>query len=170
MSEQLTSAGPSRVALGPNEGHHLHFLNHLATVKVAAGDNGSMSVVEFLAPKGFGPPLHRHSREDELFVVLDGELVIHSGEDQIEAIAGAVAMLPRAIPHTFQVRSDTARFLSVATSPDGVPRFDQMVTALGVDAPDAEIPAPSYIDPGQVAEVCAAHGIDIVGPPPAPLD
>ena len=33
------------------------------------GIEGQLSVVEFLAPKGFGPPLHRHNYEDDLFVV-----------------------------------------------------------------------------------------------------
>ncbi len=60
------------LVLGPDEGIHLHLLNHLATIKMA-GEGGSMSVVEFLAPRGFGPPLHSHRREDELFVILDGK-------------------------------------------------------------------------------------------------
>jgi hypothetical protein len=38
----------------------MHFLNNLATIKVAPGSSGSMSAVEFVAPKGFGPPVHVH--------------------------------------------------------------------------------------------------------------
>lgn len=30
--------------------------------------------MEFLAPRNFGPPLHLHEAEDELFYILDGEL------------------------------------------------------------------------------------------------
>ena len=169
MSDQTTSAGPSRVVLGPDEGVHLHFLNNLATVKVAAGSDGSMSVVEFLAPQGFGPPLHRHNVEDELFIVLAGELSIFSGDERFAAGEGSFAMLPRAVPHTFQVVSESARIVNVTSSNEAVPRFDAMVSALGEPTESLEIPPPAYIDPGRVAEVCAAHGIDIVGPPPAPL-
>jgi hypothetical protein len=32
------------------------------------------------------------------------------------------------------------------------------------------MPAPVEIDPGHVAAVCARHGIEVLGPPPAPLD
>ena len=42
-----------------DEGDHHFFLNHLATVKVGAGGSDSgLALVEFVAPRGFGPPLH----------------------------------------------------------------------------------------------------------------
>jgi mannose-6-phosphate isomerase-like protein (cupin superfamily) len=154
----------------PGTGHHLHFLNHLATVKVAADGTGALSAVEFLAPRGFGPPLHRHEDEDELFVVLDGELAFHHGEDRLIAGAQGVAMLPRGVPHTFQVLSETARFICVTGSSAGVPRFDQMVTVLGVPTDVAALPEPGYIDATVVADICGQHGIEVLGPPPGPLD
>ncbi len=155
--------------LGAGEGRHLHFLNHLATIKVAPGDQGSMSAVEFLAPRGFGPPLHRHRDEDELFVIFDGELAFHTGEGVMTSGAGTIAHLPRAVPHTFQVLSEKARFLNVTSSNARIPRFDRMVTELGLPAGAPTLPEPGYIDPSQVAEVCLRFGIEILGPPPAPL-
>jgi quercetin dioxygenase-like cupin family protein len=95
--------------LAAEEGTHLHFLNHLATVKVASGEARAMSVVEFLAPKDFGPPIHRHADEDELFVVLDGEVAFICGDDETIGGPGAIAYLPRTVPHGFQVVSDAAR-------------------------------------------------------------
>src|SRR6187397_2825166 len=60
-------------AVPAGQGDHHFFLNHLATVKVAAGESESgLALVEFLAPRGFGPPLHAHSEEDELMFVLEG--------------------------------------------------------------------------------------------------
>lgn len=157
--------------LAPGTGHHLHFLNHLATIKVSPGAHGALSVVEFSAPRGLGPPLHRHDDEDELFVVLDGEVAFHSGDDRMVAPAGGVAFLPHGAPHTFQVLSDTARFTCVTASRNGeAPRFDRMVAALGVPTDVPSLPEQAYIDPARVAEVCHEHGIEIVGPPPAPLD
>lgn len=155
--------------LGRDEGLNLHFLNNLATVKVTADSAGSMSAVEFLAPRGFGPPLHCHRDEDELVVVLDGEVEFRSGDSATVATAGACAYLPHGIPHTFQVLSETARMLSVTSSAVLAPRFDQMVTALGTPTETPAIPAQTEIDPGQVALVNAEHGIDVLGPPPAPL-
>jgi quercetin dioxygenase-like cupin family protein len=155
--------------IAPGSGHHLHFLNHLATVKVRGGDDGSLSVVEFAAARGFGPPLHRHDDEDELFIVLSGELAFHAGDDVTLAGEGSIAHLPHGIPHTFQVHSDTARFVCVTASRTRAPRFDLMVSALGMEVAMPSLPEPGPIDPGQVAEVCLTHGIQVLGPPPAPL-
>ena len=164
------SASRAPEVIAPGSGHHLHFLNHLATVKVRGGVSGVFSVVEFAAPRGLGPPLHRHDDEDELFVVLDGRVAFHSGDDIMLADEGSLAYLPHGIPHTFQVHLDTARFVCVTGSRAQAPRFDLMVTALGVEVAQASLPEPGPIDPGRVAEVCAAHGIEVLGPPPAPLE
>ncbi|MFP4312140.1 MAG: cupin domain-containing protein [Nitriliruptoraceae bacterium] len=155
--------------LVPGSGHHLHFLNHLATVKVRGGEDGALSVVEFTAERGLGPPLHLHEDEDELFVVLEGRVAFHSGEEVTLAEQGSLAFLPHGIAHTFQVHSDTARFVCVTASLARAPRFDQMVAELGVPVPTPSLPAPGPIDPGRVAEVNASFGIQILGPPPEPL-
>ena len=169
METSHTLAGDERVLLAADGGHHLHFLNNLATIRVAAEGRRSMSVVEFAAPKGFGPPLHNHLDEDELFIVLDGTIALFSGDDRFDAGAGGFAYLPHGKPHTFQVLTDTARIVNVTSSNTQVPRFDAMVAALGETTSELVIPEPGPIDPGRVAEVCAAYGIEIVGPPPGPL-
>jgi len=79
-------------------------------------------------------------------------------------------MLPRGVPHGFQVLSEEARLLNVTGSSGGPPQFDAMVAALGTPITEPRLPSPVAIDPGQVAEVCAEHGIDVLGPPPPPLD
>lgn len=169
MSTHHALAADQPVVVAPGAGSHLHFLNHLASVKVAADGRRSMSVVEFVGPRGFGPPLHNHLEEDELFVILEGELALFRGDERILAGSGTFAYLPHGEPHTFQVLTESARFVNVTSSHTSVPRFDEMVTALGVATATPSLPNPGPIDPGHVAEVCAAHGIEIVGPPPAPL-
>lgn len=169
MSTEQTTEQAEAVVVGPEEGQHFHFLNHLATVKYSSGPAGSMSIVEFLATQGFGPPQHIHRDEDELFLVLEGRLRLMTQDEEIPAGEGTMAVLPRGVAHTFQVVSDTARFVNVTASPTKAPRFDAMVSELGDPTHVREMPEPGYIDPTRVAEVCAAHGIDIVGPPPAPL-
>jgi quercetin dioxygenase-like cupin family protein len=166
-----TTTDSARVpeVIAPGHGHHLHFLNHLATIRVTAGEHGSMSVVEFQAARGFGPPLHRHDTEDELFVLLDGELDLHCGDERFTAAAGDIALLPHGRPHTFQVLSETARFTCVTSSRTGVPRFDQMVTELGEPVEVPRLPEPGYVDATRVADVCREFGIEVLGPPPQPL-
>lgn len=169
MSIEHTLTAGEAVLLADREGDHLHFLNNAATIKVAAAGHRSMSVVEFLGPKGFGPPLHTHLEEDELFIVLEGAIALFSGDTRFEAEAGGFAYLPHGEPHTFQVLTDSARIVNVTSSNTTIPRFDEMVTALGVPTDRPILPEPGPIDPGRVADVCAAHGIEILGPPPAPL-
>ena len=154
--------------IAPGSGHHLHFLNHLATIKVHGRDS-ALSAVEFLCPRGFGPPLHRHEDEDEVFVVLEGRIAVHTGDDITFAEAGGIAYLPHAVPHTFQVHSEQARFVCVSGGHTGPPRFDAMVVALGVEVATPSLPEPGPIDPNRVAEICTAHRIQVLGPPPGPL-
>ena len=159
---------PYVVAAG--DGEHMHFLNHLATTKVKGSGVATMAAVEFEAPRGFGPPLHLHDDDDELIVVLDGEIVFRSGERESTASAGGMAFLPRGIPHSFQVLSPSARFLSVTASTGASATFDSFVEELGEPLPNRELPAPIEIDGGRVASVGAKYAITTLGPPPAPLD
>lgn len=151
-------------------GEHLHFLNHLATRKVTAGRDGSLSAVEFVGPRGFGPPLHCHEHEDELIVVLDGEIAFRAGGKETVAKSGSTVFLPHGVPHTFQVLSPTARFTSITASRRQAPDFDVFVAELGEATDSPVLPEPVEIDPGHVAAVGGRHGIEILGPPPAPLD
>lgn len=167
--DRLPDTGQPYV-LQRDEGVHLHFLNTLATRKLTAGDRSSMSVVEFDQPRGFGPPLHCHDDEDELIVVLDGEIAFRSGDVEAVGRAGAVVHLPHGVPHTFQVISASARMLAITSSAESTPRFDRFVDALGVPTDRPAIPEPREIDPHEVASVGATFGIETLGPPPAPLD
>ncbi len=156
--------------LARDEGAHLHAIGQLVTIKATAGDTGSLTSAEVVADRGFGPPLHCHRDEDELVVVLDGEVEFRSGDTEIVASTGAVAYLPHGVPHTFQVLSERARMLSVTASVAGPPRFDKMFEAMGTPSAEPVVPTgPVEVDPGEVAAVGAAHGVDVVGPPPEPL-
>ena len=169
MTTTLPSAAAPYV-LGPGEGEHRHFFNHLATTKVDPGTDGSVAAIEFCAPRGFGPPLHVHDDEDEVMIVLEGEVVFRSGDDEHVGSAGATVFLPHGVPHTFQVLSESARFTTIAARLHGAPRFGAFVADLGDELDGPRLPDPVEIDPGAVAESSGRHGITILGPPPAPLD
>ena len=66
--------------------------------------------------------------------------------------------------------SDEARFLTINAGRRDGPSFDQFVAALGTPTDPSALPDPIEIDPGHVAAVCAQHGIEVLGPPPPPLD
>lgn len=170
-TQTLDPSAPRVRAVAADTGEHHHFLDHLATVKVRSAELGSrMNVVEFDAPRGFGPPLHAHAEEDEIMLVANGEIRLRSGDVETVARAGDITVLPAGIPHTFQVESDTARFITISGGSDEFPSFETFVRALGRPIDDPTSIEPEGIDPGHVAAVCAAHGIEVLGPPPAPLD
>lgn len=102
--------------------------------------------------------------------VIDGRVRLEFGDETVHASAGSVVSLPSGVPHTFQVESETARMLTVASGRRSAPSFDRFVATLGDATEGADLPDPIEIDPGRVASVCAEFGIEVLGPPPAPLD
>jgi quercetin dioxygenase-like cupin family protein len=160
----MTFQSPQFIARG--DGDNFHFLNTLYTAKVNSEQaNGVLTAMEFVAPRNFGPPLHRHDAEDELFYLIDGEIWFSCGEAESTYSAGAVVWLPRGLPHIFQVRSETARVFQVST-PGG---FERLVAALGAPAAEPVLPEPEEIDPGHVAEICRQFDIEVLGPPAPPF-
>lgn len=130
----ITSSTPSPIALGPNEGEALWFLGGLVTIKASrATTGGRVAVIEHLAPRGFGSPLHVHRREDEWFYIMEGNLTFWVGGRTIEASAGSFVYGPRDIPHTFTITSPDARFLLVA-EPAGLDNFHTRPGGAGPDS------------------------------------
>ncbi|MEX5720513.1 cupin domain-containing protein [Geodermatophilus maliterrae] len=130
---------------------------------------GSLALIEHLGRQGTGTPLHRHSREAETFIVLDGELDGWSDEDHTIVSAGDTLHLPSGSEHAYRVRSDTARFLLLIT-PAG---FEEFFVADGTPGdPDADLPPVPGPPPPEAVErlgqVLSDYGVSITGPPPTP--
>lgn len=165
MTTQETTLAP--ISQGPGEGDPIWFFGGLTTIKAdGSATDGRVMVIENLAPRGAGSPLHVHHREDEWFYVLEGELTLWVGGTTIVAAAGAFVYGPREIPHTFLVSSDQARFLLV-TEPAG---FEGFIRAVGEPAQRLEIPPPPTEAPDVEAltRLAASYGMDIIGPPGIP--
>jgi quercetin dioxygenase-like cupin family protein len=166
----MTDAGIHEVApiaLAPDAGEALWFLGTLATVKASADTTaGRVAVIEQLAPRGSGSPLHVHRREDEWFYVIEGALTFWVGGQVIEAPAGSFVYGPRDVPHTFLVTSEQARFLLV-TEPAG---FESFMRSVSEPAQELVIP-PAATEPpdlARLAAVAAEYGVEILGPPGIP--
>jgi quercetin dioxygenase-like cupin family protein len=164
-----TSPTPSvaPIALKRDEGEALWFLGFLVTIKASAETTGGrVAVMEHLAGRGSGTPLHVHHREDEWFYVTEGQLLFGVDGRLIEAPAGAFVYGPRGIPHTFEVVSDEAQFV-VVTEPAG---FEAFVRAVGEPAQALTLPPPPTepLDPAQLAATAAKYDLEILGPPGIP--
>jgi quercetin dioxygenase-like cupin family protein len=153
---------------GPEQGEPLWFLGTLATIKVPGeASDGRFALIEFLFPRHASPPLHTHP-QDESYVVLEGRLTIRAGEQRFELEAGATAVVPIGVPHTFRVDSEMARVLVLST-PAGLERMvrDAAVPATAPTLPPADAARPSG---EELERIFAAHGQVNLGPPLGPDD
>lgn len=98
--------------------------------------NGAFSLVNTLLRRGFDPPLHMHTREDESNYILEGEIIYTVGEETIYAKQGDYIHLPKNVPHTFKLVTETARTLLLIT-PGG---FEKMFVECGTRAQALELP------------------------------
>ena len=87
-----------------------------------AESGGEYAVVRNRGARGDEPPLHSHSREDEMIYVVDGQITATVGDAKVDVGPGAFAALPRGIPHTIRVNSDSAELI-ITLVPAGVERF-----------------------------------------------
>jgi quercetin dioxygenase-like cupin family protein len=127
----------------------------------SAATRGSLMAISTLLNDGDAAPVHVHSREDEIFLLLSGSAVVWVGEDRHEVGPGGVAFLPRDVPHTYRITSDGTRMLTLAT-PGGLEGFFRLA---GHDLA-TEKPTDWAITPATMAPVAAAHGVTLLGPPP----
>ena len=163
VTEQLEQA----FTLRAQEGRALWHLGALLNFKALGTEtNGEFWALEGLADKNMAVPLHAHSREIEVWYVLEGEITFTIGNEQKTVGPGAFAYIPRNTPHTFQIRSGTARWFGFG-APAGL---DQWFCETGEPAQALTLAPPSS-EPPDVAAIVAslkAYGTDTLGPPPQP--
>ncbi len=114
------------------------------------------------APAGFGPPLHRHERDDEAFYLLEGELSLDCGDKHFTAGPGDFMLLPRRIPHTFLVTKGPVHGLQI-TAPAG---FEDFIAAAGRPAEAPGLPEHTEPDMPRLLAAAQRYGSQILGPPP----
>jgi quercetin dioxygenase-like cupin family protein len=144
-------------SVAPGQGRSPKPLNILGRdifVKLANVDtDGAVAIFQHAVPPMGGPPVHRHSREDEWFYVLDGQITVEVDGERMVLPAGGSAFAPRGTTHAFQNFSNTQAEILVMVIPGGFHHFFEKLSSL---------PAP---DPARVAQVAKEYGIEILGPP-----
>ena len=89
-------------------------------MKVSPADShGALAFFHLLAPPMTGPPRHVHSREDELFHVLEGEIVFDLDGERHTVGSGGTVYLRRGVVHAYQNFTATDARLLIATTPGG---------------------------------------------------
>jgi quercetin dioxygenase-like cupin family protein len=127
--------------------------------------DGKLSVFQATMPEGFSPPRHIHTREDEVFLVLEGEAWFDIDGERHLAGPGTSLYMPRGVPHTFRVKSPVARMLGIMTPG----AFEQLFRNLSFPAGGRALPEPGTV-PFDIPAVMAEQirlGTRVVGPPMA---
>jgi mannose-6-phosphate isomerase-like protein (cupin superfamily) len=88
-------------------------------------------------PAGVGPPRHVHSREEEGFFLIRGQLELKVGQLQASVGDGAFVAAPPGIPHEWRNTGDTNAELITFTAPGGNEGFFLELGAPG-DKPPGE--------------------------------
>lgn len=123
----------------------------------APGHPESFSVIEYEGAPGVpGPPPHRHRSFEESWYVLDGRIAFYEGSRRREVGPGAYVLVPRGVPHTFQVLGTTpARWVGIFAPG----RYGKLVEELG-----RLIPGDGPPDLAAVAALFARYDTELVDP------
>jgi quercetin dioxygenase-like cupin family protein len=110
-----------------------------------------------LAP-GMAVPRHTHTREDEAYFVLAGELEATVGEETFVLRPGDTLLAPRDFPHQLRNSGSSENHFLLVFSPSG---FEEFITATAVPAPDNAVAPmePPKVAVQKVHELAAKYGI-----------
>ena len=132
---------------------------------------GSAGIVEHtLEAKSLGAPMHKHTHENEISYVLEGELsVIQNGEVET-AIQGQYIIKPKGIFHTFwNATGERIRFIEVITPGNFENYFAEVAPFILAKPPQMDKvreTAGKYgliIDPTAAEEIIKKYGLKPLG-------
>jgi gentisate 1,2-dioxygenase len=121
-------------------------------------------LIQALVPPGSGPPPHSHSRENEAFFVLEGELSFQVDGRSLSATTGAWVTLPKETLHTFKNTGPTPAKMLILVNPSGLEKFFEEV---GQEATD-QSSGPPPVSPADIEKLLAVapkYGLEIHLPP-----
>lgn len=128
-----------------------------------AETNGKYAQWEAIVPPGGGPPPHVHSREEEGFYILEGEITFQIGTERLVASAGMFANMPVGTPHSFKNESSQPARMLISVAPAGL---EQMFFEFGLPVqPGATTaPPPTRAEIDKLLEIAPRYGIEILIP------
>ncbi len=113
---------------------------------------GALSVSVATIGAGSSAPFHVHSREDETFFVVSGELEARIGDDYHVLGAGDAVFLPRGVPHRLKNQSQAPAEVVMLIHPPGLESFFAEVDQASSQGPT---------DLQKMREIAARYGVEI---------
>ena len=123
-----------------------------------ADTGGAYCLIEASLAPGMEVPRHTHTREDETYYVLSGELEVVVGDKTFVLGAGDTLIAPRNIPHQLRNSGNVENHYLLVFSPSG---FDEFLRATAVYAPEQAVTSTEShpVAAADVRDVAAAYGI-----------
>jgi mannose-6-phosphate isomerase-like protein (cupin superfamily) len=157
------STGRTTVVRGEGEGRRLGVVGD-AYRFLATGDDtqGRYALWEAVVLPGGGPPLHVHSREDEGFFVLEGEITFQVEERTLAVGAGTFVNLPPRVRHRFENRSQSPARMLILVAPAGL---EKMFEETGVPLEAGTLAGPPTAEEiARIVEAAPRYGVTIFPP------
>jgi quercetin dioxygenase-like cupin family protein len=145
----------------PGEGRTIAVVGDVYRFLATGEDtSGKYALFEAFVGPGGGPPPHVHSREEEGFYVLEGEITFFVGDQRLVANAGMFANMPVGTPHAFKNESGQAARMLISVAPAGL---EQMFFEFGVPLPEGATTAlpPTQEEIERLLAVAPKYGIEI---------
>jgi quercetin dioxygenase-like cupin family protein len=121
----------------------------------SAESGGSFALIEVTALPHSAVPLHKHTREDETFFMLEGILQVKCGDRSHTLNRNSTAFLPRNIPHGFANEEDTVAKCLVFITPGG---FEKCLEEF------ARLPAGQPPAPETLVAIGQKYGLEFLPP------
>jgi len=131
----------------------------LGSVCLSGTDTGgAYCLLEVSLAPGMAVPRHTHTREDEVYFILAGELEVTLAERTFVLRPGDTLLAPRDIPHKLRNSGNSTNHYLLVFSPSG---FEEFIMATAVPAPDNAVAPtePPAIAVRNVHELAAEYGI-----------
>ena len=148
----------------PNDGQTIAVVGDVYRF-LATGDEtgGRYALWDALVPPGGGPPPHVHSREEEGFYVLEGEITFRIGDERIVAGPGTFANVSIGTPHSFRNETDKPARMLIQVAPAGLERmFLEVGQAVPVGTTSAAPPTKEEL--ALLKETAPRYGVQILLP------
>jgi uncharacterized cupin superfamily protein len=129
-------------------------------VASAEETQNAMFALEATEPPGGGPPLHIHTREDEFFLVLEGEVSFFVDGQVIRRGPGGTAFVSRGAAHCFRNTSDRMARLLVVFTPGDIEGFFEY------GASDNGKPPSEELMMERLLALAPVFGLEVLGPSP----
>jgi quercetin dioxygenase-like cupin family protein len=144
----------------PEQQQQLEWLDGgtLAMLLDGKATDGQLMIGRFDVAECEAPPYHKHTREDEVFLLIKGTALVWCDDQEYELSEGGIVFLPKQIPHGYRITSKTADLLMINT-PAGI---EGMFRETGRDK---STPRPPDFRMTPNPEIADRYGNVIIGPP-----